>query len=273
MKYEIFNKIEDDCRLASVLNKAMESLGTARIISAPRFFDDMNREKDHTFCQLLVFEKYLKEAVWKLHQWDKLIGEYMKDFEGSWEYYARSKRIDSIKKYGGGGYDYNEDGSIRKDVSKEVLLLYTIPSDLYQEGVGDIVFLTKPKDLWFITRLFKVNAELSFKDIFKNAAGVDIPTSHLENGKIVKDTWIDDVENKACRQLDAESYVAIVLFVSFFFQNTIYKIKQLKPDQDNKEDLLSIWEDIRQCIDFNNEFALKYSNLMDNEPETGKYPF
>ena len=50
-----------------------------------------------TYYQILLWEKWLHEIVKRLQEWITTINEYFGEFNGSWEYYALSKRLEFIE--------------------------------------------------------------------------------------------------------------------------------------------------------------------------------
>ena len=145
--------IESELPLAVVFNKVISKITTLWIMTRPRIFDDTKGEeatfKMITYYQILLWEKWLHEVVKRLQEWVTSIDEYFDEFNGCWEYYALSKRLDFIDEYGtDDDEDYNSDGSIKTEgITHEQLKYHTVFSNLYHDSV-DIVQDTKPTDLY-----------------------------------------------------------------------------------------------------------------------------
>ena len=152
MEYMI-KQIESEQPLAIAFNKVISKITTLWIMTRPRIFDDTKGEeatfKMITYYQILLWEKWLHEVVQRLQEWITTIDEYFDEFNGSWEYYALSKRLDFLNEYGGDDEDYNPDGSIKTTgVTHDQLKYHTVFYDLYHECV-DIVQDTHPQDVTF----------------------------------------------------------------------------------------------------------------------------
>ena len=99
MEYMI-QHIESEQPLAIVFNKVISKITTLWIMTRPRIFDDTKGEeaafKMITYYQILLWEKWLHEVVQRLQEWTATIDEYFDEFNGCWEYYALSKRLDFL---------------------------------------------------------------------------------------------------------------------------------------------------------------------------------
>lgn len=111
LSYEFFETIDHDSSSAFFLNKVFKSMHLARLVSAPKVFggsdpsvkkkkDRLKEQEYRMFYQTCLFELYAHSLIRKIEDWQKILDEYLNDYSGSWEYYARSKRLESIKEYG-----------------------------------------------------------------------------------------------------------------------------------------------------------------------------
>ena len=129
---ELIQPIDNKSPLAKFFNKIISKIQTLRIISLPRTFEDVKGNeasfKMMTYYQTALWEKWMHGVVKRLEEWDAVIDEYFDEFDGSWEYYALSKRLESINKCGSDDEEnFNPDGSIKtKGIMKEQLYFFTI---------------------------------------------------------------------------------------------------------------------------------------------------
>jgi len=98
---QMIQHIESYQPLAIAFNKVISKITTLWIMTRPRIFDDTKGEeaafKMMTYYQILLWEKWLHEIVKRLQEWITTINEYFGEFNGSWEYYALSKRLEFIE--------------------------------------------------------------------------------------------------------------------------------------------------------------------------------
>ena len=148
-------------------------------MTRPRIFDDTKGEeaafKMITYYQILLWEKWLHEVVKRLQEWITTIDEYFDEFNGSWEYYALSKRLEFIDEFGtDDDEDYNPDGSIKTTgITHEQLKYHTVFYDLYHDCV-DIVQDTKPTDLSPLINTIEANSRVSIIDILQKVSGKEV---------------------------------------------------------------------------------------------------
>ena len=169
--------IESELPLAVVFNKVISKITVLWIMTRPRIFNDIKGEdgafKMSTYYQILLWEKWLHEVVKRLQEWVTSIVEYFDEFNGCWEYYALSKRLEFIDEYGtDDDEDYNSDGSIKTEgITHEQLKYHTVFSNLYHDSV-DIVQDTKPTDLYPLINA--IEASVSIFDVLQKVSGKEI---------------------------------------------------------------------------------------------------
>lgn len=261
--YNLLFRIEDKSKLACLFNKVLDKLDMARIISAPKIFErDETYELDaELFYDTCLWEMYLHGVISKLNYWRSILDEYESDFQLSWKYYASSKRLESIKKYGGNDEDYDTEGNIKSlGLANKDLVCYTVIADLIQDDCIDIVQDTKPEHLDGLCSALQVHAKMSIADMFKEFFGKEIPTyKQNKNGEMEEMTFADKVLLKASNESQADSLSAVVLLTCQSIQAIIDKIRKLDKFQDNKGEISSISKDL-ECLlrgDFNNMEIIK----------------
>lgn len=243
-------KIDDNSNLAFSFNAILRKLDVVRIISSPATFEKITKCADQRcidlFYESCLWEMYLHGVISKLHDWQNTIDEYLKEFEGSWKYYASAKRLESINKYGGEDGDYDNEGNVRTlSLSKEDLECYTVLSDLVRDDWRDIVQETKPEDLSGLCASLQTQAKISIADFFKNEIGIEIPMyKQNEEGNMVKVSFADKVLLKAYNENIADDLSSLILFVCGSIQSIIEELKSLDKFKDNNGRLMSIYRDI-----------------------------
>lgn len=248
--YELLHKIDDDSNLARCFNEALRKLGIVRMITSPSTFERMSEDADQhcidLFYESCLWEMYLHGVISKLHGWQAAIDKYLKEFEGSWKYYASYKRIESIKEYGGEDGDYDDNGNIRiVNLSDKDLEHYTIIGDLIQNDWRDIVQETKPEHLDGLLAALQTQGEISITDIVAKITGQEIPVYREdEKGKMVEMSFADKALLRISNKSSAEELAIIILFACTSIRSIIEELKSLDKFKDNNGRLMSIYRDI-----------------------------
>ncbi|MBK5722387.1 hypothetical protein JGH11_16040 [Dysgonomonas sp. Marseille-P4677] len=260
-KYEFFEQIEHDSTLAFFFNKVFKNMDLARIISSPKSFNESsylksrkkrkkyNNDTYKMFYQTCLFEMYAHAVIKKLEDWQKIIHEYLSEFNGSWEYYARSKRIDMINKYGGDDDDYDDNGNIVKNVPDDKLLSYSIILDLIPDDWRDIVIETKPDDLEYISRYISLNSSFSIKDMAKSIGFENLKTYRMQNGVMVENTEDDELLHSIENTTKSENATVMLLTICMIINQFVKEINTLQKDEDNKEFLSVLLSRIQNLFD------------------------
>ena len=101
---ELIEPIQSDTPLAKAFNRVMAKMQLLRIMSLPRVFKDSKDEmaafRMQNYYETVLWEKWLHGVLGRLEEWSKTISAYFDEFNGSWEYYALSKRLDFIREFG-----------------------------------------------------------------------------------------------------------------------------------------------------------------------------
>ena len=261
--------IESEQPLAIAFNKVISKITTLWIMTRPRIFDDTKGEeaafKMITYYQILLWEKWMHEVVKRLQEWTATIDEYFDEFNGSWEYYALSKRLDFLNEFGDDDEDYNADGSIKTtDISHEQLRYHTIFSDLYHDCV-DIVQDTKPTDLYPLINAIEANSRVSIIDILQKVSGKEVTAYTMgDDGHLRPVTFADRELHKVSDMVEAHDYGQIIMLVAMLMKQLTKGIENIaKTDvafMDNHDLLRAIQSDAEAILSFDFENARRFKS-------------
>lgn len=240
ISYDFFNKIEHNSSLADIFNKVLGKLTTLRIVVCPTVYERTDDEEfkhrnSLIFYDLCLAESYLHSVIENLERWKNLAIQYNTEYSGSWKYYASSKRMDLIREYGGEDKDYNNDGSINTDVSDDVLINYSIVSDLYQDDWRDIFLQTKPKDLTFICKSISISTDIDLIDIIKNVTGHTMKTYRIKNRRMIENTWAEEALIKCTNKLQADDLIKLFYSIVFIICDLVETVSKIQKNKDNKQ--------------------------------------
>ena len=237
-KYEFFQKIEDKSKLAALFNNVMDKINILRIATAPRFFGDKNEMFAERYYDTCLWETWLHEAIDTLRIWEKELGGYIEDFNGSWKYYASYKRIESIKRFGGEDGDYNEDGSIRtENITDEELKPYTITDSLFNKGMRDIVLDADMNDLYPMCLAVSTSTKIHAEDFF-STTNKPIPVYKKNNdGTFTEMSFSEKVISRAVSELEGEDLCNLMMDITRLICSLSLLGKTYEPTLDNSSEL------------------------------------
>jgi hypothetical protein len=259
----IIKHIESDLHLAIVFNKVISKITTLWIMTRPRIFDDTKGEeaafKMMTYYHILLWENWLHEVVKRLQEWSATIDEYFNEFNGSWEYYALSKRLEFIDEFGTDDEeDYNLDGSIKTiGITREQLKFHTVFYDLYQDCV-DIVQDTKPKDLFPLVNAIEANSRVSIIDILQKVSGEEVTAYTMgDDGHLRPVTFADRELHKVSEMVEAHDYGQTIMIVAMLMEQLTNGIETVAKSEtafgDNHDLLRTIKSDAEAILSLNFE--------------------
>jgi len=257
----MIQSIESEQHLAIAFNKVISKITTLWIMTRPRIFDDTKGEeaafKMITYYQILLWEKWLHEVVQRLQEWITTIDEYFDEFNGSWEYYALSKRLEFIDEFGtDDDEDYNPDGSIKTTgITQEQLKYHTVFSDLYHDCV-DIVQDTKPTDLAPFINAIEANSRVSVIDILQKVSGKEITAYTMgDDGQFRPVTFADRELHKVLEMVEAHDYGQIIIIVAMLMEQLTKSIETVAKSEtaffDNHDLLRAIQTDAKAILSLN----------------------
>ena len=261
MEYMI-QHIEGEQPLAIAFNKVISKITTLWIMTRPRIFDDTKGEeaafKMITYYQILLWEKWMHGVVQRLKEWTSTIDEYFDEFNGSWEYYALSKRLDFLNEFGGDDEDYNADGSIKTtDITREQLKYHTVFSDLYHDCV-DIVQDTHPQALYPLINDLEANSHVSIIDILQKVSGKEV-TAYImgDDGNLRPVTFADRELHKVSEMVEAHDYGQVIYITALLMEQLTKGIETVAKSEtaflDNHEILRAIQSDAEAILSLNFE--------------------
>lgn len=242
---ELIQPIDNKSPLAKFFNKIISKIQILRIISLPRTFEDVKGNeasfKMMTYYQTVLWEKWMHGVVKRLEEWDAVIDEYFDEFDGSWEYYALSKRLESINKCESDDEDnFNPDGSIKtKGIMKEQLYYFTIFLHLYQDCV-DIVQDSRPSDLKLLIEAVGVKSRFSVIDVLSKVEGKKIPSYIIDkDGTLRQTTFAEREMRKALEKVEAHDDGQLIYLIASIMEQltteleTIAKSDAIYSDQND----------------------------------------
>lgn len=257
-RYERMGRAEGDSKLAAFINRGMKTFHIIRMMTMPATIgsvlkmDAKELDRAALFYQTCAWDQWFTQLTKKLEYWIEKIDTYMTEFEGKWRYFAVADRLESIKDFGGDDDDYDNEGNIWVQVSDEKLEPYSILSYLYQEDRIDIVLQTEPKDLEEMFKVMIKYEQCSITKNFKKIFGQELSMyKQDENGNMVsmsaEEIAMFDVE----RQYDAAERAFFLHIIARAVQDCISKIKVLKYNEDNVEELSVIRSMAQDLLDMN----------------------
>ncbi|MDR1348023.1 MAG: hypothetical protein LBJ63_06290 [Prevotellaceae bacterium] len=244
LNYELFHPVDESTALGRFINIVFSKLFMARAISAPISYEAVKEKgkkiENHKeraalhFYDLCLGELYLHSIIDNLNRWQRILKEYNEEFQSNWRYYASSKRLDSIREYGGEADDYNDDGSIKTDVSDEELLNYSVIGDLIPDSWSDTFIHTIPQDLYPFASFIPVNEKINAFEIFEQCFGKKPTTYRMENGIMKENTFADElihrIEREDSAELTANTLIAVCVEAIFIVCTT----KELDRNKNNE---------------------------------------
>ena len=269
---ELIQPIDSDLPLAKAFNKIISKVQTLRIITMPRTFDDVKCKeaafKITNYYQTVLWEIWLHEVVKRLQEWTAIIDEYFDEFDGSWEYYALSKRLESIKEYGSDDEeDYNSDGSVKTTgISRDQLHCYTVFQDLYHDCV-DIVQDSRQEDLYPLIEAIDIKSRISITDILANVSGKTIPTYFMGDDGVLHQATFEEKElHKAAGMVEAHDYGQLVYTIAVLMEQLTKEIETIaKSDavyDDQHELLYAIQNDADAMLELNFTETRYFNNRL-----------
>lgn len=252
IKFGRIEYIEHDCNLAKLFNHAIRHLERVRIVSAPIDFfqkDGTRSEQIVMFYESCLWELYLHGVVNKLETWKNAINEYLGEYNGSWKYYASSKRLDSIREHGGEPEDFDENGEIRTEgLTDNELEGYTLKYDL-DDQVRNAAISAYPRNLESMFYMLIGFASLHPIEIINMALGSNLKQyKQDEEGNMVEMTFAEKAQQKAMNQTSMDDLVKILVAVVYEFRSLVQFIENVPSFEDYKDELT--------------DFNMKVINLM-----------
>lgn len=230
---ELMEPIQSKLPLAKAFNRVVSKLQILRIMSIPRIFEDAKGEtaafKMHSFYETILWENWIHGVFGRLEEWTTTINEYFDEFNGSWEYYALSKRLDYIHEFGSDDEDdYNPDGTVKtKNINHEQLKYHTVFSKLYHDSV-DIVQDTKPNDLLPLISTLNASARFSIIDVLQKVSGKEIPCYVMNKGGELRPIGREErEERKVCEMIEAVDLGQLVYSIAQIMESITSRLEAI----------------------------------------------
>lgn len=122
---EWMEPINSELPLSKAFNRIISDLELLRIMTNPRIFSDSTDKEApfrmHNYYLTVLWERWLHGVFNRLLEWADTISTYFDEYNGSWEYYALSKRLEFINEYGSNDDDdYDSDDTITTFADREL---------------------------------------------------------------------------------------------------------------------------------------------------------
>lgn len=245
MRYDNFDMIEDSSRLADFLNSIMRRLQKIRTICSPVSFirdKDISDFQDTKFCDFCRYETWMHAVVAKLRMWESAISEYFAEFDGSWKYYAMSKKRE-----------------LGEDTDAEDYKYYSIVSCLYTDGYRDIVQDTTPSNLKELCSDLIANSRIDILDGIKKHFGDSVQPFKMDDGVLRPLSQEEHELDMALEQANAEDDATRILGVAGSIKGILMIIKSCKLEDDNTE-LLQMAHTMT-CALLDMDFGVLHANI------------
>ena len=250
--------INSERPLAKAFNRIISDLELLRIMTNPRVFSD-STDKEAAFRMqnyylTVLWERWLHGVFNRLVEWANTICEYFDEYNGSWEYYALSKRLDFIKEFGSDNEDdYNPDDSIKTTgITHEQLKYHTIFRDLYHDCV-DIVQDTKPDDLYPMINTLDAKTRFSAIDVLQKATGQQVTSYILDKeGHLRPATFADKELIKVSEMVKAMDNGQLVYTIAQIMESLTSEVEAIsisdRAFSDNRDLLNAILNDATSIL-------------------------
>ena len=202
----------------------------------------------------VLWERWLHGVFNRLVEWANTISTYFDEYNGSWEYYALSKRLEFISEFGSDDDDdYNSGDTIKTTgITHEQLKYHTIFYDLYHDCV-DIVQDTKPDDLYPMITTLDAKSRFSVIDVLQKATGQQVTSYILDkNGHLRPATFADKELIKVSEMVKAMDNGQLVYTIAQIMESLTKEIESIAKSEmafyDNHEILNAILNDASSIL-------------------------
>lgn len=250
--------IDSELPLAKAFNRIISDLELLRIMTNPRIFSD-STDKEAPFRMqnyylTVLWERWLHGVFNRLLEWANTINTYFDEYNGSWEYYALSKRLEFINEFGSDDDDdYNPDDTIKTTgITHEQLKYHTVFYDLYHDCV-DIVQDTKPDDLYPMISTLETKSRFSVIDVLQKATGQQVTSYILDkNGHLRPSTFANKELFKASEMVKAMDNGQLVYNIAQIMGSLTSEIESIAKSEmafyDNHAILNAILHDVSSIL-------------------------
>ena len=260
--------------LERFLDKIKHRMTMQKIMSTPRTFEDLRMghttEMAEAYYVIKLCDDWVNEIPVRVNLWINVIDEYFGEFQGQWKYYAIAKRLDSIKEYGPGDRDLDENGEIRKDnLTNYDLKYHTVFNDLYFYELRDILQDFIMEDIAHIQRVVMFDTVVDFKKMFRDVTGKDVDSYNVdsETGELRKSEFGEYELHKAVDSVDAEDESDVLYMLACIINDMMCKLRKKEEDvfDNHTEFLQQMRED---CVNIINMQLKKTSSWNELKERT-----
>ena len=255
---EWMEPIDSELPLAKAFNRIISDFELLRIMTNPRIFSDSTDKEApfrmHNYYLTVLWERWLHGVFNRLVEWADTISTYFYEYNGSWEYYALSKRLEFIKEYSSDDDDdYNPDDTIKTTgITHEQLKYHTIFYDLYHDCV-DIVQDTKPDDLYTMISTLDAKSRFSVIDVLQKATGQQVTSYILDrNGHLRPTTFADKELIKVSEMVKAMDNGQLIYTIAQLMESLTKEIESIAKSEmafyDNHDVLNAILNDASSIL-------------------------
>ena len=255
---EWMEPINSELPLSKAFNRIISDLELLRIMTNPRIFSDSTDKEApfrmHNYYLTVLWERWLHGVFNRLLEWADTISTYFDEYNGSWEYYALSKRLEFINEYGSDDNDdYNPDNTIKTtSITHEQLKYHTIFYDLYHDCV-DIVQDTKPDDLYPMIITLETKSRFSVIDVLQKATGQQVTSYILDkNGPLRPTTFADKELIKVSEMVKAMDNGHLIYTIAQIMESLTKEIESIAKSEmafyDNHNVLNAILNDASSIL-------------------------
>lgn len=241
-----------DTQLNAFLKKIQKRMLLQKIMSTPVTFEDVRmisfNEQAQAYYIIKLCHDWIDAVPKKIDEWIDIINEYFDEFVGSWEYYATSKRLDFIRKYGPSDDDLDENGEIRTEgVTRDELKYHTVIHELYHYDFRDILQDFTMDDINHLSMAVMFDAVIDIKSMVKDVTGKSIDTYVIsEDRQHARKLDFGEYElRKISNQVDAEDECRMLFTLAYIIYNMMNELHDMKDNvfDNHKEFLVRMRDD------------------------------
>lgn len=253
-------KSKQNTQLNAFLKKIQKRMLLQKTMSTPITFEDVRSfyftDMAQAYYTIKLCEDWLDAIPKKIDEWIYIIDEYFDEFNGSWEYYASSKRLDSIREYGPSDEDLDENGEIRtKGITNDELKAWTVIHDLYHYDFRDILQDFVLEDIKHIQLAVMFDSSMDIKTMLKDVTGKSLDVYELsEDKQSARKLEFSEYElRKISNQIDAEDEFKILYTIAYAIYKIMSELRSMKDDafENHQEFLKKIKDDCCKIKEMN----------------------
>ena len=273
-------KSKQDTQLNAFLKKIQKRMLLQKIMYTPITFEDVRmisfNEQAQAYYIIKLCHDWIDAVPKKIDEWIDIINEYFDEFVGSWEYYATSKRLDFIRKYGPSDDDLDENGEIRTEgVTRDELKYHTVIHELYHYDFRDILQDFTMDDINHLSMAVMFDAVIDIKSMVKDVTGKSIDTYVIsEDRQHARKLDFGEYElRKISNQVDAEDECRMLFTLAYIIYNMMNELHDMKDNVfDNHKEFLGRMRDDCYKIKEMRLSDVSYIVDLDKELNTSQPP-